>query len=328
MNHSALQLAALATAAVPGLVPTLVDPPHQDGLDFDVTTLTDSAGGRWVVRAARRVAAAAALDAERRILPLLTGLPVGVPAPVDLFEGGECLVYPEIKGYALRPEELQPGSALAVQIGRTIAAIHEIPCETFDEAGLPSYPAEAYRQRRLSDVERAARTGMVPEELIQRWTRDLTDSARWQYPATPVHADLAGEHLLVQGQELRAIIDWGEACVADPADDLAWVLLGTSPEAADTIFESYAMARSHAPDPFLLDRARLAGELALIRWLLGAVAAGEHAVARQAETALRSLADASRAVEHYGLSGDSGWSEASAGLGSAGLGDGDRAASA
>ncbi len=261
-------------------------------MDFDVTTLTDSTGKRWVVRAARRIAAAAALDAERRILPLLTGLPVAVPAPVDLFEGGECLVYPEILGGPLRAEELSPGSALAVQIGRTIAAIHEIPSEVFDDAGLPSYPAEAYRQRRLSDVERAARTGMVPASLTERWTRELQHSSRWQFAATPVHADLAGEHLLVHGQELHAIVDWGEACVADPADDLAWVLLGASPEAADTIFEAYAMARSQAPDPHLLDRARLAGELALIRWLLGAIAAGEQVIVNQAEAALRSLAEA------------------------------------
>ncbi len=295
VNHSALHLAALATSAVPGLVPITVDQPHIDGMDFEVTTLTDSRQRRWVVRAARRVAAAAALDVERRILPRLTGLPVEVPGPVDQIEGGDCLVYPEIMGSALLAENITAGSPLAVQIGRTIAALHEIDPQVFDDAGLPSYPAEAYRQRRLSDVERADRTGLVPPSLTRRWELQLSQNAHWRFTPTPIHGDLAGEHLLVRNGELAAIIDWGEACVADPADDLAWVLLGTSAAVTDTVFEAYAMARSAAPDPHLLDRARLAGELALIRWLLGALAAGEQDTVSQAQQALTALDSTARA---------------------------------
>jgi macrolide phosphotransferase len=294
VTHSALQLAALATAAVPGLVPVTVDPPRADGMDFDVTVVTDDQGRRWVVRAPRRTAAAAGLDAETRLLPLIAKyLPVAVPRPAGraaLASGGECLVYPQLPGRGLAPRDLTAGSALAAQVGRVLGALHEIDPQVLDDAGVPVYSADEYRRRRLTDVDRAARTGRVRTELLQRWERQLEDVARWRFAATPVHGDLAGEHVLVHGGAVSALVDWGEACVADPADDLAWVLIGADPDGVDTVLEAYAMARNQAPDRYLPDRARLAGELALARWLLAGAAADDDEVVEQAAAALDTLA--------------------------------------
>jgi aminoglycoside phosphotransferase (APT) family kinase protein len=301
VTRTALQLAALASAAVPGLDPVSVAPPHVDGMDYDVAVVTDDQQRQWVVRAPRRTAAAVSLDLEARLLPLLgRHLPVAVPRPAGrarLPEGGECLVHPYLPGRPLDPSALTAGSSLAVQVGRTIAALHEIDPRVLDEAGLATYTAEEYRLRRLSDVDRAAQTGHVPASLLARWERALEDVSHWRFASTAVHGDLAGEHVLVEGDTISAVIDWGEACVADPADDLAWVVLGADEAGLDTVLEAYAMGRSEAPDRHLVDRARLAGELALARWLLSGVAADDADVVERASARLRELADSADSAD-------------------------------
>lgn len=264
-------------------------------MDFDVCIVTDQRDQRWVVRAPRRTAAAVTLDTELRLLPLLgRQLPVPVPQPAGcatLPEGGQCVVYPFLPGAPMGSADLVGRSALAVQVGQLIGVLHEIDPQSLDDAGLASYTAEQYRQRRRTDVERAAATGYVPAGLLVRWERALEPGVLWQFQETVTHGDLAQEHVLVADGVVSGVIDWGEACVADPADDLAWVLLCADEDAVDTVFEAYAMARQNAPDPHLMDRARLAGELALARWLLGGVAADDASVVDRAATALASLTE-------------------------------------
>ncbi len=294
-ERSALTLAALASAAVPGLDPVTVGAPAADGTDFDVALVSDTRNRRWVVRAPRRTAASAMIDLEARLLPQLAArLPVPVPLPAGhcpLPGGGRCVVYPFLPGSPLFPADLTAGEGLATELGRVLAALHDVPPEVLDEAGAPTYTAEEYRQRRLSDVDRAAATGHVPPTLLTRWESALEQVSHWRFAATPVHGDLAGEHVLVDAGRISGIIDWGEARVADPADDLAWVALGADEPALDAVLESYAMARGEQPDRHLLDRARLAGELAFARWLLGGVAADDGAVVDAASAALADLAD-------------------------------------
>lgn len=264
-------------------------------MDFDVVVVTDDQHRRWVVRAARRSTAAAALDVEIRLLPLLARhLPVPVQQPTGhstLPDGGSLVVYPYLPGRPLDPDRITAGSALARQVGQVLAALHEVDPGALDDAGLPVYDADGYRRRRLSDVDRAAATGQVPAPLLVRWERELEDVARWRFAATPVHGDLAAEHVLVHRGSVSGVIDWGEACVADPADDLAWVVAGLGPDVVDTVVEAYAMGRTEPPDRHLLDRARLAAELALARWLLGGVAADDGRVVDRATRALRDLAE-------------------------------------
>ena len=59
-----------------------------------------------------------------------------------------------------------------------------------------------------------------------------------------------------------------DARVADPADDLAWLAAAAPQDVLDSIFEAYVVGRRELRDPHLLDRARLASELALLRWLM------------------------------------------------------------
>src|SRR5699024_1433775 len=52
-TRSPLALAALATAAIPGLDVIAARPPRVPGADFDVAAVLDSERNRWVVRAPR-----------------------------------------------------------------------------------------------------------------------------------------------------------------------------------------------------------------------------------------------------------------------------------
>jgi macrolide phosphotransferase len=297
-------LAALASAAVPGIRPIRVEsPPDFPHCEYDVAYVDDDRGQRWVVRAPRRTSAALSLEAEAQVLAeLRRRLPIAVPQPlgfVTLPEGGRAVIYPFLLGHPMVIEDLEPRTGLAVEIGKVIAAVHEVPPEVFDAAGVPSYGADVYRQRRMAEVDTAARTGYLPSPLLDRWERSLEDVRLWRFVATPTHGDLAAEHVLVERvgglgptqTRVSGLIDWGQACIADPADDLAWVTLSADPRAVDTVLESYAMGRREQPDRYLAERAHLAGELALVRWLNAGVAADDGDVVDEAVHAMQSLAE-------------------------------------
>ncbi|MCI2239202.1 phosphotransferase [Paenibacillus sp. TRM 82003] len=286
-------LAALATAAVPGLEVVAAGPAEDDGADFDVAAVVDAAQRRFTVRAPRRPAAAAALDAELELLSgLREPLPFAVPhaaGTVVLPEGGRCVVSPELPGSPVHPEELRPGPGLARSIGTGLAALHQIDVAVFADAGVPVYDAEEYRRRRLSELDRAAATGHVPPRLLTRWEVLMEDVARWRFAATPVHGDLVGEHVRTDGAQLTGITGWVDAKVADPADDFAWLAVGADPDALESVLEAYAHARHDPLDPDLLLRARLAGELALARWLLLGLRTEDEEVVEDARRMLDDL---------------------------------------
>ena len=90
------------------------------------------------------------------------------------------------------------------------------------------------------------------------------------------------------------ILDWSEARVADPADDLAWLVISAEEPVLSCVLESYTAARHEKPDGDLLRRARLAGELSMARWLLHGVNTDDAAIV---EDALGMLSDLDAAVD-------------------------------
>ncbi len=279
-SRSPLALAALATVALPGLDVVATRPPRTPGADFDVVGVMDATGSRWIVRSPRDSAAGAALEGEVALLEALGRaadddlLTFDVPRPAGfapLPEGGRAMVYPELRGKPLPIERLAAGPGLAAQVGRAIASLHELPSTVVADAGLPTYDADAYRRRRLAEVDEAAATGHIPPGLLRRWEHALEDVTLWRFRATPVHGDLAAEHVLVVDDDVVGILDWSDARVADPADDLAWLLAAAPEESLDAILEAYALARTERADEQLTARALLASELAVARWLMHGV---------------------------------------------------------
>ena len=300
VTRTPLALAALATVAVPGLDAVDVRRPRHPTSGTDAAVVIDAEGRRWVVRAPQSPAAGAALEAEVGLLERLVvevdagRLPFDVPRPagfVDLPEGGRAVVHPQLPGRPLHLEDLGPGPGLAAAVGRAIAAVHELSPETVEDAGLPVYEADAYRARRLAEVDEAARTGRVPTGLLRRWERALEDVAVWRFRPTVVHGDLSADHMLCSADRPVGVQGWSEAKVADPADDLAWLLVAAPHEGVDAILEAYNMRRSELRDPHLTDRALLAGELALARWLLHGVRLEDEAIVEDATAMLVELAE-------------------------------------
>lgn len=290
-------LAALASAAVRGLHPVRTATLDSGAGDVDVAVVEDDQHRSWVVRAPRSPGAGAALESELVLLAGLrdaprTGLTFAVPDPAGfapLPEGGRCVVHPLLPGVPLHPRDLRPGPGTSAALGRALASLHEVPRGVVEDAGLPVYDAEEYRQRRLSELDRAAGTGYVPARLLTRWEKALEDVGRWRFRACVVHGDLVADHVLVAGRDVVAVLDWGEAKVADPADDLAWLAVGADESALESVLEAYTVGRSGGVDRHLPVRARLAGELALCRWLLHGVRTDTGEVVDDAVGMLRDL---------------------------------------
>ncbi|GAB2699927.1 phosphotransferase [Thalassiella azotivora] len=298
MQRSPFVLAALASAAVRDLDPVGTRAAEATADDVDEAVVADARGRVWTVRAPRNAAAGALLESELGVLGALADeratLPFAVPEPagtVALDEGGRAVVHPHLGGTPLHPGVLQPGRGLAARLGTALAAVHDVPREVLEDAGLPSYGADEYRQRRISELDRAAQTGHVPAPLLSRWEKALEDVGRWRFQPCVVHGDLVAEHVLVQGVDVVGVLGWAEARVADPADDLAWLAVGADEEALDSVLEAYAVGRADQPDRHLPVRARLAGELALARWLLHGVRGDDAKVVDDATQMLRDLAE-------------------------------------
>ena len=305
MDRSPAFLAALASAAVPGLDPVSVEAlPSTPDQSFDVAFVQDVEHRRWVVRAPRSDVAGAEMDRTVALLALLgRRLPFAVPAPkgfVALSQGGRAAVYPYLPGHNLDYAELPAGPGIAAALGRAIAALHNTDPAVFEEAGLPSYDADAYRTRRLAELDRAAESGRVPTTLLARWESALEDVTLWRFAPTPTHGDLTGDQVLaVFGDDadastgtVRAMTGWEDAKVADPADDFAALVADAPPEAVETVLEAYAHARVERPDANLLVRARLVAELGLLAALMHGLARQDAGAVEVLTTQLRRLDDA------------------------------------
>jgi macrolide phosphotransferase len=284
VTRTPLALAALASAAVQGLDPaTVKGVAHRPGRQFEVAFVEDTQHRRWVVRAPQTAAAGAQMDGSVALLGALARrLPFAVPAPkgfVALKGGGRAMVYPYIAGRPLDFAHLPAGPGIAAELGRALAALHNLDLSLCEEAGLTSYDPDTYRTRRLSDLDRAATTGHVPAGLLSRWERALEDVSLWRFAPTATHGDLTGHEVLAlfdseddaASGHIRGLTGWENAKVADPADDFATLVTQASPAAFDSVLEAYAHARLDRPDQYLERRARLAGELKLVSELLSAV---------------------------------------------------------
>lgn len=303
MIRSDLALAALATAAVPGMRPVSVGairtgedtPQHQSALIEDVT------GRTWLIRSPLGAAAGAELERNDDLVRQLgRHLPFRVPAAAgyaDLGPDGRAVVYPYVEGQALNLRHLPVGPGLASAVGRAIAAVHNMPRELYEEFAVPVFDADQVRTRKLAALDRAAETGHVPNGLLARWEQALDAVPMWRFATVATHGTLDGPSFLVVFSDdsdaasgrVVGLTGWERAEIADPAEDFARLVELANPRAVDSVFESYALARSQRPDGYLLHRARLASEMRLLHGLAAAVGSGDEAFVRRRSDELRKL---------------------------------------
>lgn len=294
-----MELAALATAAVPGLSPTGVAAAADDARAFSSAVITDAEGNRWRVRSPQHQEAAMRLETELQVLRGFTAavraeLPFRVPSVAGAVRRGELrtFVYNHLPGRSLDLDELTAQSEhLADDVGRTIAAIHDLDTAVVDQADLPRYSAERFRQRRLNELDQAATTGQIPASLLRRWEHAMEERELWDFTPVVTHGDLHEDTMLVDGERVVAVTGWTDLHIGDPADDFAWLTAAPDLDFSEAVVEAYGRHRRGEADPHLMRRAALAAEFALATWLVRGKDAGNQEMVEEALELLRQLDD-------------------------------------
>ena len=292
-----IELAAVASAAVPGLTPTACAPEPDDAADFDSAMLLDADRKRWRVRSPKHPEASTRLETELLVLRAFSPgvraeLPFLMPTVAGTVRQGDLttFVYSHLSG---RPEPVERlvagGLPVAREIAGAMAAIHDLPPDLVNNADLPSYTANEFRQRKLNELDQAATTGKIPAALLRRWEHALEDVALWRFSPCVVHGDLHEDNILIENRRVTAVTGWTDLRIGDPADDFAWLVAVQEQGFVDAVLEAYSASRKESPDRHLLRRAALSAEFALAQWLVKGVAAGNAAMVAEAEDMLRSL---------------------------------------
>jgi len=269
-------LAALATAAVPGLDVTRVSGfgSRASSTGFDQALLDVRDGGRMIVRLPRTGKAEARAAADIAALAALTAgirsrLPFAVPTlkgevPVG---GTRAIVYDHLRGEPLVLSRMDAASPVVESAGRAIAAIHALPTGFVSDAGLRTERAVDSLSGILAIMDRAAATGLVPAGLLERWERASEDSALWQFAPTVVNGAMSADSILHDGAAVTGIVDWHVLTVSDPAKDLYWAFGAAEPAVSQAILDAYGRARGSS-DRLVGKRARLYAEMDVAKWLL------------------------------------------------------------
>lgn len=188
-------------------------------------------GSELAVRMPRRAAAAAWIEREQRWLPeLAPRLPLAVPAPVRIGqpEHGYPWRWSVVPWLSGEPADLvEPSGDQAVRFAEFLRALH-VPAP-------PDAPRNEYRGVLLSEraavveerMNRVARsTSLITPRVRRLW--EIAVAAPLDAEPTWLHGDLHPRNVLVAGEAIAGIIDWGDVAAGDRATDLAaiWMLFG------------------------------------------------------------------------------------------------------
>lgn len=310
VQRSDIALAALATVAIQDFE-VCHAAPAQAAPGFQAAVAIDGEGRQWLVQSPITAAAGAAAESEFAVLSALQPLvdqgtiPFVVPKVAGfapLIEGGRAAVYRRMSGSALNLDRLAPGPGQAASLGRAIAAIHELPHSLAENTGHPSYSPDEYRRRHLAQLDEAAQTGRIPAFLLRRWETALENVALWRFAPVVTHGSLSPESVIMAHGQVSAIVDWTSVQVADPADDLAWVIAGAPADCVDSILEAYQLGRTALDDAHLVDRAQLLSELALVKWLQHGIKSRDPVIIADALSMMSDLSEATTETGSFTIS--------------------------
>jgi aminoglycoside phosphotransferase (APT) family kinase protein len=284
MARPTFTLAALATAAIPGLEVTAARAHTRRATgSFDAAELRTADGRRLLIRVPRSQSAETEQSADLVAMTAMTAgvrsrLPFAVPsfvgqAPID---GTRAVVTEFLDGRVVSGDDLTAHDRIAESVGGAIAAIHSLPTGFVGDAGLHRETADESRDAVVELIGRASDTGHLPAALLRRWEEATDDAALWRFRPAVVNGALTADSFLVDDERVLAVIGWSAIAVGDPAQDLHWLLTSRG-AAAERALEAYIVGRGGAADALLPQRALLYGELELARWLL-------HGVDRHDET--------------------------------------------
>jgi aminoglycoside phosphotransferase (APT) family kinase protein len=297
MAKSPLILAALAKDAVPEL--NFNDAKKlSSGLSgaFDSAILTTVDGEHLVVKVPATAAAGTEQEVELQALKALEGVRESLPFSLTRLvgetrddKGSRVFVFEFLYGSPVEVTTIAPEGHLAESVGKAIAAIHNIPVATVEEAHLPSFDAASLVRSRIAELDRAAATGKIPTVLLQRWQDALEDADLFRYLPTVVHGALSSETVLEQDQEVSGVLAWSSLKISDPAEDFAWIFGANAVELNDAVMLAYSIER-RLSDQTIRQRATLYSELEMARWMLHGVTKNDPDIIEDAAVMLEQLA--------------------------------------
>jgi aminoglycoside phosphotransferase (APT) family kinase protein len=213
----------------------------------------------WIVRVPRRDEVRGWM---RKEVALLGVLAPALPVPAPCFEAVEdagpisFVAYRKLDGDPLDSKACRgaQGGVLAAQLGAFLTALHAFPRASAIRAGIAYADASGWLEQQRRLAERCEHEVMP---LLDRdeWRRaqavfDDFFSSRdglLDLDLVLVHGDLGPAHILRRGSAVSGVIDWSDACLGDPALDLAWLVYGTSSRFAEALLDAYAGdTESHA----------------------------------------------------------------------------------
>jgi len=204
--------------------------PHDSGWDNYIFRLGDI----LAVRLPRRKASAHLILNERKWLPQLGAtLPIRIPAPIRQGEPAGTYpwhwsIVPWIDGTPA--DEAAVATLHALELGHFLRRLHTPAPEDS-----PVNPVRGVPLRQRAPLVEARILRHLPEDsargrsIRHAWQQALDASI--DLPATWIHGDLHPRNILVNGDRIAGIIDWGDLTSGDPATDIAsiWMLFPESP---------------------------------------------------------------------------------------------------
>ncbi|MFJ9249808.1 aminoglycoside phosphotransferase family protein [Streptomyces sp. NPDC101776] len=196
-------------------------------------------GSRHVLRLAPDRPAALRLRRELRLRDLVRPyLPVTVPASVAHGEWAPGLAYTLDTKLPGRSGEDQDVSAVGeADLAGLLTGLREVPARQAESLGVARTAPRSLETLRRT-AEQAAERLAAADEFDAGRLHQLTQPGAIQLAAQSatavlVHHDLKGEHLVVSADgRVRGVLDWTDATLGDPAEDIAGLALAVGSPAA------------------------------------------------------------------------------------------------
>src|SRR5690625_3149282 len=190
---------------------------NEAGLDYLVAYARSSDGQDWVLRIPRRDDMADSVRTEASVLEVVSTHLQDVAVPQWQIAEDDLIAYPLLPGSpAMTIDDGVPtfhvdvaSATYATELGRLLAALHAIPTEDFQEAGLVPLSVAEVREQHRRDLAEIAAAFPVAGHLRQRWEAWLGDDSYWPMRTTFTHGEPYHAHVLVDtNQHITGVLDW------------------------------------------------------------------------------------------------------------------------
>jgi aminoglycoside phosphotransferase (APT) family kinase protein len=231
--------------------------------------------GASVVRVARNGQASEGHEREMLLLPWLDRhLGVDLPVPRALLAPGPALPFgaifqPRLRGRVMTAEDGRSGDS-AAEVGGVLATLHGLDHGAAPKGSIQELDPVPYLHRIRRETEGCLRTRLSSHEWAGLTARvDDAEAILPGHEQVLCHGDAwFGNVLMGEDGHVTALLDFEDACLADPALDLA-ATNSLDPPGPQRVLDAYLGERS--PSPSLLARVEaysLVRELAGLAYVL------------------------------------------------------------